>query len=297
MEKDDIQQEPSLRDTLESAVDSVAKIETAPEAPKVEAEPEVKRPNRPSTWKKDYWEHWDTLDPKLAEYINQREGEYAKGVSTYKAEAEQARELREAILPFEPDLQKANLHPATWIRSLGTAHKILVYGSPQEKLQMFTKMANEYGVPVQALLDQNVAQQFLQAPQAPDVQTLVQQQFQAYESQKEVERFMAEAETKYPHFEQVKETMIGLLQSGLVKDLEGAYAKAVRMDESVWEAEQARKLAESEAEQKRIQAAAVEKARSKVIRSSSPMTGAANNGAKDRRAMLEEAFDQYGSQV
>jgi len=57
--------------------------------------------------------------------------------------------------------------------------------------------------------------------------------------------------------------------------------------------------AESEAEQKRIQADAVQKARSKQVsvRSSSPMSSTTNNGAKDRRAMLEEAFDQYGSQV
>ena len=56
---------------------------------------------RPSTWKKEYLPIWDKLTTgqqltndeaiKLAEYSNQRESEYKKGVSAYKAEADYAK--------------------------------------------------------------------------------------------------------------------------------------------------------------------------------------------------------------
>src|SRR3990167_10909003 len=70
--------------------------------------PAVAKVPRPSSWKKDYWEHWDKLDPSVAAYINQRESEYAKGVSTYKQEWDSAKPLLDAVAPFLPTLQAHN---------------------------------------------------------------------------------------------------------------------------------------------------------------------------------------------
>ncbi len=76
---------------------------------KEEEKPEVTRPPRPSSWKKDYEKDWETLDPRLASYINQRESEYAKGVSTYKTEWDRAKPILEAITPYQGMLQQTNL--------------------------------------------------------------------------------------------------------------------------------------------------------------------------------------------
>ena len=74
------------------------------EATESEAEDDVpqEKITRPSTWKKEYVNIWDKLEKgeqinkddfvKFAEYANQRESEYKKGVSTYKAEADRAKE-------------------------------------------------------------------------------------------------------------------------------------------------------------------------------------------------------------
>ena len=83
---------------------------------------------RPTTFKKEYLPIWEKmaagqqLTPdesiKFAEYAgNIRENEFKKGVSTYKAEADNAKSLMEAISPFIPDLQKQNIHPAAWINN------------------------------------------------------------------------------------------------------------------------------------------------------------------------------------
>jgi len=49
---------------------------------------------------------------KFAEYTgNIRESEFKRGVSTYKAEADNARQLTDAINPFVPELQAQGIHP------------------------------------------------------------------------------------------------------------------------------------------------------------------------------------------
>ena len=66
---------------------------------------------------------------KFAEYANQRESEYKKGVSAYKAEADNARQITDAIGPFIPELQKHGISPSAWINNLGRAHYTLANGS------------------------------------------------------------------------------------------------------------------------------------------------------------------------
>ena len=108
---------------------------------------------RPTTWKKEYVEVWNKMQEgkpldkaefaKFAEYANQRESEYKKGVSAYKAEADNARELTQAIGPFIPELQKHGIHPAAWINNLGRAHYTLANGTYEQKVQMFHRLAQD----------------------------------------------------------------------------------------------------------------------------------------------------------
>ena len=118
------------------------------EEPKIEVKP------RPSSWKKDYEEDWGKLDPRIQDYIQQREADYAKGVSTYKNQWDMAAPIVEAIRPFEQSLRQNGMNPAQWIQNLGNAHQTLVYGSPEQKLQMFTQLANDYGVNLGSLTGQ-----------------------------------------------------------------------------------------------------------------------------------------------
>src|SRR3990167_7247910 len=113
------------------------------------------KPARPSSWKKDYWGHWEKLTQgqpmtpeealSLAEYMNSRETDFQHGVATYKREWEQAKPVLEAIQPYMPLLQQHNIDPARWIQGLGEAHKVLALGAPAQKLQAFAKLAQDYG--------------------------------------------------------------------------------------------------------------------------------------------------------
>lgn len=261
------------------------------------------RPPRPSSWKKDFEAHWEQLDPKLAEYIHQREREYASGVSTYKSEAENARALNEALAPFVPNLQKYNIEPTQWIRNLGMAHERLALGSPQDKVATAVQLLRDYQIDPNALFNaiqnpQSIQQPAYQPPPQPqvDIDKLVEQKFVEREIKSEYERFVADAPTKYPHYESVKETMAGLLQAGLAQDYQTAYEAALRhpRHDDIWQAErQQREQAEQAAAAEKAKGV-VNRARSNAVstRSSTPSGNmATSQGNKGLRESIAEAFD------
>jgi len=284
------------------------------EAPKVEAkpsqeaqpqqqQPQQQQPQRPTTWKKEYLPIYDKLAQgqpltpdeakKLAEYTNQRENEYKTGVSTYKAEATAAKELQEAITPFLPELQANGIQPASWIKNLGTAHYVLVKGNPEQKLQMFRMLAQQYGVPLAAVLQQpeqvppivhDLMGQIQKLQQQVTGVTTWRQQQETTSLSSQIAKF--QDATKYPHFPVVREKMAQLLETGLAQDLDDAYKQAVRLNDELYEAE---KLQLAEASRK---PAAVAQARAHAVspKSATP-SGQVTSGAKDRRALLEDRFD------
>lgn len=295
--------------TEEVVANSQDEPEETPEP--VEVKPALARP---TTWKKDYLPIWDKLTTgqqlspeealKLAEYSNQRESEYKKGVSAYKAEADNARSLREAIEPFVPELQANNISPAAWINNLGRAHFVLAKGSPEQKVQMFTKLAQDYGItlnngdiaPVQYDPYQQQLMQQLQAMNQ-EVST-IKGRYEQEEQQRlmnEINRVASDVE-KFPHFEELRDQMAQLLENGLASDLETAYAKAVRLNDDVWQQEQNRLLSQAKAEATKAQKVAKAKAAAVSPKSVTPNGAVGNSGdKKDRRSILAEQMSQSDS--
>lgn len=309
----------TLRDAIESAVEEhepapAVEQDAAPaaaprdDAGRFAAPPQDEQPApvptkpRPSSWKKDYDEHWTKLDPSLQDYIAQREQEYAKGVSTYKQNWDQAAPLYEAMQPFMPLLQQNNIDPKQWISNLGNAHRMLAQGSDDEKLRMFAQLATDYGVPLGALTGQQsgIDPQFSHLAQKLGQMENRWSQFEQQREQQEnaaLQNDISAFSQKAPYFEQVRETMAGLLQSGVAQDLQSAYDKAIRLHDDIWQQQQAEQ-AKAAAEQNQ-QKVAQAKAKAVSPRSSSP-TGmtSGGNGKKSLRDMLAEQIDnQLASRV
>lgn len=283
---------------------------TAPEQPQA---PAVARPARPSSWKKDYWDHWEKLDPKLAEYLVQRENEFAKGVSTYKQEWDNAKPLLEAMTQFSPLLQQHGIRPEQWITNLGNAHKTLALGTPQQKLSAFVKLATDYQIPLNEMVVQGqdgklyinpnipAQQQAPQAqPQGQDVEKMIEEKLLAREVSREIQTFIdatdEKGQKKHPHFEAVRETMIGLLQANLATDPKDAYDQALRLPRhsdlyAQIQAQEQAALAEKKAQE---QQAAVARARGKAV-SAKPSTPTTSGEAKPKgvRGAIESAWDEH----
>jgi len=295
----------SKSDETSSQDDPVEESEPVAEVSN-EPEEEVKA-QRPTTWKKEYVEVWNKMEKgeplkkeeftKFAEYANQREAEYKRGVSAYKAEADNARQLTQAIGPFVPELQQQGIHPVAWINNLGRAHMMLTKAPYDQKVQMFHRLAADYGIqlnqdslqaPEQAYVDP-YQQQLMQQLQATQQQV---QQLSAIRDQEENARLTSEIsrvssnKERFPHFEMVREDMAQLLERGLANDLETAYAKAVRMNDEAYKLEQDKLLRSAGNQASKAQQVAKAKATAVSPKSSTPSGQVSKTDAKDRRSVL-----------
>ena len=284
--------------------DSVEEPELVAEASDANEEPEIKRP---TTWKKEYVEVWNKMQEgkpldkaefaKFAEYANQRESEYKKGVSAYKAEADNARQLTEAIGQFTPELQKHGIHPVAWINNLGRAHYALANGTYEQKLNAFNRLAQDYGIqlnqnalqmPEQAYVDpyQQQLMQQLQATQQQVAQlSQIREQEENARLSNEISRVSSNKE-RFPHFDMVREDMAQLLERGLAQDLESAYAKAVRVNDEAFRLEQEKLLNSANTQASKASQVAKAKATAVSPRSVTPSGQVSKSDAKDRRSLL-----------
>ena len=317
----------SLRDTIENAIevtDTNEPTESTLEAPKTsrprdesgkfaksapeaqdeatealepETVQEVQAKPRPSSWKKDYEEHWGKLDPTLQDYIQQREADYAKGVSTYKNQWDSAQPLIRAIEPFAPILQQHNIDPAQWISNLGRAHSVLALGSPEQKQQMFAQLANDYGVSLNEVGGGYADPQFSLIAQELNQIKNQWNQFQTQQERTEQASLQNEIQsfsTDKPYFDEVRETMAGLLQAGMANDLQSAYDKAIRLNDNIAQKVQAEQAHKSESDRQAKLASAKAKALSPKSSSPTASTSTGGKGASIRDELLKQ-FESSGS--
>ena len=329
-----LEQSESLRDVIENAVETVETPTTeettsqeASESPKssrardesgkftktqpeantsdleasddnsVEDEPKVEVKPRPSSWKKDYEEDWGKLDPRIQDYIQQREADYAKGVSTYKNQWDNAAPIMESIRQFQPLLQQYGVAPQQWITQLGNAHAQLVTGTPEQKMQIFQQLANDYGINLGAVsgyqgydpqfssLAQELNQIKNQWGQFQQQQELMEQT----QLRSEIESFSADK----PYFEEVRETMAGLLQSGMADDLQSAYDKAIRLNDDVFQKVNAEQAQKSEAAQREKVAAAKAKVLSPKSTTPTASTTTGSKSASSIRDAILNSMEQH----
>jgi hypothetical protein len=275
-----------------------------------EAAEEIKPVTRPSTWKKEYVQIWEKMEKgeqiskddftKFAEYANQRESEYKKGVSTYKAEADRAKGYEEAIAPFVPELQRRGIEPTQYIQNLARADQILTHAPMEQKVQIFQRLAQEYGVQLNGdgqmqQFDPYTQQLMNQLNMVNQEVSSIKGRFAQEENQRlmgEIEKYRSDVE-KYPHFDVVREEMAQLLELGKAQDLETAYKKAVRMNDDVWALEQDRLL--KDAKQSTIKAQQVAKAKAAAVspKSVTPSGRVIEPGdKKDRRSIIAEQMGE-----
>lgn len=289
-------------------------IEANTEAPA--AAPILTRPEGcPSSWPKEMWGHWVKLNSdmplspqearQLAQFNAKRETQFATGVSTYKQIADTAKPLMDAIAPYQADLEQHGIKADEMVSRLLSAHKQLALGSPHQKLQLFSKLAQDYGIPIQALYDQQSQMQFLAqpysppappTPQVPDIQKLIEQTIASREVEQTVSSMAADTQ-KYPFFNYVRADMAQLLETGEATDLNDAYQKCLELPQHAMLTSVMQKQQEQQAEQQRVAAAqaTVRAARANAVspKSATPMVGGEPQGKKGVRDALREAISQH----
>lgn len=279
----------------------VAQPEIQQVAPEPVEEPVWSRP--PASWKKDYHEVWQTADPKLKEYAWQREEEMKKGVEPLLTKAQFADQIQQAIEPYQNNLKTLGIEPPQAIQALMNADNVLRNGTPQQKAAMFASLSQQYGVNLgeigslqQQTVDPTVSMLQNELYSVKNEVMTWKQQQEAAQNQallSEIEQFSQKNE----YFEDARPTMIQLLNSGVAKNLEDAYNKAVRLDEALFDKIQQSQQAKAEAAKRESanKAAKAAKAAAVSVRSSTPGVNSATK-AQDRRSLLMEQFDNMSSE-
>lgn len=276
------------------------------------AAPAVEPIPRPSSWKKEMWGVWDKLATggvltpqearQVAEYNAQREQQFASGVSTYKQEAERAKPIMDALAPFQGELQRINTSAPQMVHELMSAHNTLANGSPQEKLQLFSKLMQNYGVPMNAFFDQGAQQQYLQsAPQRQiqqqpqqNIPQIIEQVLQQREATQTVTQMERDTQ-KYPFLQYVRGTMAQLLESGVTTDLDEAYQQSMQAPEHSMLTTFLQQQQAKDEEQRKIEAqqkaAKVARANQVSTRSATPASSGAVNGKPSVREAIQASID------
>lgn len=305
-EQADAEEQPEVKADDENREESA---EISAQAESEESHEEEAKPiTRPSTWKKEYVQLWDKMEKgeqitkqdfvKFAEYANQREAEYKKGVSAYKNEAEQAKNLIGAITPYVPTLQQRGIDPANYVASLAKADQILTNAPYEQKVELFHKLAQGYGIqlngnqaqPVDAYQQQLMQQLARVNQEVGTIKSRYEQEEQA-RLNSEIQKFSSDVD-KHPHFELVREEMAQLLERGKAQNLEDAYKQAVWLVPEVREVELQKLVKKSAPTASNAQKIAKAKAAAVSPKSVTPNGSVGVSDKKDRRSILADQIGQ-----
>ena len=265
-------------------------------------EPVWKRP--PASWKKDYHEVWQTADDRMKEYAWQREEQMKAGVQPLMEKARIADQFQEVLNPYMETIRGLGIDAPKAVQALMEADHALRYSDPQQKQQLFLRLAQQYGVNFgdgsqlqQQSVDPNISalQQELNRVRG-EVLSWKEQQEQAQNQSLlgEINNFAMKAE----YFEEARPTMISLLQSGVASTLEEAYEKALRLDDNLYQQVQQSQQAQAETQQKVAANQAAKKARAAAVSVRSAAPGATTaTKAQDRRSLLAEQFDSMADRL
>ena len=219
----------------ESEVANEAADEPEEVAPGIEA---------PAHWAADFKDSFNALPPDAQEVFLQRykdmEGDYTRKTQEVADIRRRASALDEVMVPFRDEFARAGLDDIGAVRQLLGAHKFL-RESPQQAIAW---LAQNYGINTEALAVSEQAEDDFADPQVKQLrdqvsqlqgylQTQAQQQQQAAvaDTQQQIDTFakatVEDGSLAHPHFDAVRTTMGGLIQSGVAQDMDAAYEMAV----------------------------------------------------------------------
>lgn len=244
-------------DSAEPAEGGEEPAETpAPSEPADEETPPPPEPQLapPKTWRPEAAAKWQTLPPEVQREVLKREDDIFRGIESYKADAEVGKSVQRILSPYMPMLQAAGLSPLDQVDGLMKAHHLLATGTPEQKSQLFQRLAQDYGVPLEQLsgepsfVDPQVAA--LQSQLAGLQSRLMEREAREANAarqalQEELNTFASDPAHQY--FDEVAGDIAALLRAGAASSLADAYEKAVWANPATRAKEQTRLTAESEA--------------------------------------------------
>jgi hypothetical protein len=182
---EEVEEQPSLRDQLELAieehdpqhelvpassptpadgVEGAAPPEATPK-PAVGSEPgsvpapaETQPPaaaptelKAPAQWKPQVREKWNSLPREVQEEIHRREGDSMRLIGSVGPKIRMADEVQNHLAPFAERLSQVGVAPSVFLNDIFASVKLLAQGSAQERAQVVANIVESYGIDVRDL--------------------------------------------------------------------------------------------------------------------------------------------------
>jgi hypothetical protein len=189
----------------------------------------------PKAWRKEMGEYWTKQDPRVQQYIHEREQQVEQGIRKYQGTVDQ---WNRTMQPYDRYIKQYGLNPHDITSNLLAAHTILKFGTPEQKAQVAAIMDRDYG------LRQFYGQNGQVAP--PPTEALVgplnnrlaaiEAQFQQRalaDASNEVEAFIADPANELAT--DAAPRMLAMLESGKAATLREAYEMATWTDPTLRE--------------------------------------------------------------
>lgn len=187
--------------------------------------------------RKEEAEAFAKADKTIQDAFIRRSEEMHKGFEQVRHKAQLGDMMERAITPYAQQLQQIGIGPDVAFQRLMQAENALRNGTPEQKVMMLHKLANDYQIDIGHVQEYQANRPYVD-PQVSQLQTQL-QQMQSWVQQQQQQREWQERQTlnseieKFKsdpanvHFEAVKNDMAGLLQAGLASSLKDAYDKAI----------------------------------------------------------------------
>lgn len=311
---------------------SIEEVVNAPEsdksvAPKEEnGEPRVVDPRidrAPASWKGDAKKLWAELPLAARQEVIRRERDTTKVMQEAAQARNQIEPIREIIKPHMERIQQMYQgNPISAINNLLGVERTLVSGTAQDKVTLVARMIDRFGIDIQmldaALSNQPAPQQNQQLSQieqllnqrlAPIQDFLGQQQQREQAQVRQIEERAAHTvesmgmDPNYPYFEDVRQDMADIIEMGARRgvaiSMEDAYTRAVRMNDTTFQATNARETSQAATQAALQQHQIAQKAKGAAVSvSGSPMgTGANAGNPADLRGTIAAAFSDTGGRL
>ena len=274
------------------------KVAPSPSAPPPTPEVALPKIAPPRSLKATTREGWQKLPREMQEDIAVWDRETLKTKSEAQQAMQMASTFKETIGPYEHLFRAEGVDPMTGINNLMRTTAALATGPQQTKAGIIANLIKTYGVDIQTLdsllSGQGMPAQSAQPTYDPGLvarqaQEAVRRELQQYQqqsaqrtAQQQLEAFQA---TEPEFFDDLRDDMSRLLESGFAKDYNDAYSKAQLLNPTVARVVEQRKAAASVSGVQRAQAAA------SSVRGQ-PAVGVAASPERDRRGDLEDAWNK-----
>lgn len=288
------------RDIVEQELD---KLETPEEPEKVEQTEQPETADEPQrnpwkSWKKEAASEMSKLPEHVQKLVLEREDQFHKGIEMYKEAAGFAKSIDKAITPYKDYLQQLNVAPDVAFSNLLKTEKTLRTGSVQDKVEMFQRLAHDYGINLEALagIPYNAEQANLKAQLAwAQEQLQASQDFRQSQEDTVIQSHIEDFSTNHELFNDAKLLMADLLERGFATDLQDAYEKALRMDAGLFEKWQAQQQAQQQTQQINKAQQAAQNARQAAVQIKGSPSGVANQAVpRTTEDAVAQAFRLHG---